>query len=168
MLVDALRAVRLDLNAKREKSSLWTRHTSKARLVSSLRPQITLPGDLQKRMRITLNERMRSAWGKFHLLRTSLLNRHVCLSLRLRLFDAVVSPSATYGMSAAPIRAGDFICCSTTPDVETHGRLREGGGRYLGKYVPAVQNPSLLRSGTQNCSAQKRALHQKLEHPETA
>jgi len=62
-------------------------------------------GDLRNRGRGILANRIRCAWFKFHLFKHSLTNKHVDIKLRLRLFEAVVSPAALYGLSTAPLTA---------------------------------------------------------------
>ena len=54
-----------------------------------------------------LQYRMRCAWGKFSQFRRALIDKHVDLRLRLRLFGAVVTPSAMYGLSVAPLTIAD-------------------------------------------------------------
>ena len=48
------------------------------------------------------------AWSKFHLFKGSLTNKHVDVKLRLRLFNSVVTPSALYGLTTAPLTEADF------------------------------------------------------------
>ena len=48
---------------------------------------------------------LKCAWSKLHLFRKVLSNKHVNVCLRLRFFDAVVTPSAVYGLSTAPLTA---------------------------------------------------------------
>ena len=66
---------------------------------------VSFPGQLRRRGHAALAHRLKCAWAKFHAFRTSLSNRHVDIALRLRLFDAVVTPSALYGLSTAPLTA---------------------------------------------------------------
>jgi len=61
------------------------------------------PGDLSNRGKVTLEHRLRCAWSKFHSVRETLTNRHVDVRLRLKLFDAVVTPAALYGLTASPL-----------------------------------------------------------------
>jgi hypothetical protein len=56
------------------------------------------PGDLKKRAQEGLQYRMQCAWTKYRQLRQSLKCSHVNLRLRLRLFDAVISPTVLYGL----------------------------------------------------------------------
>ena len=67
-----------------------------------------LPGDLTKRGRKILNNRLRCAWAKFNIFRKALTDKHVNLRLRLKLFDSVVTPSAVYGLSVAPLTTTDL------------------------------------------------------------
>ena len=66
------------------------------------------PGDLLKRGQTILEGRLRCAWAKFNLFRHSLINRHVDVKLRLRLFDSVVTPAVLYSLSTAPLTAKDL------------------------------------------------------------
>ena len=63
----------------------------------------TLPGDLTQRGTTTLTHRLQCAWLKFHLFRNSLTDKHVDKKMRTRLFNAVVTPSALYGLTACPL-----------------------------------------------------------------
>ena len=62
-------------------------------------------GQLSRRGDSILAQRLQCAWSKFHLSRTVLTNKHVDVRLRLRLFNAVVTPSAVCGLSTAPLTA---------------------------------------------------------------
>ena len=44
-----------------------------------------------------LNHRLQIAWGKFHQHRRWLLDPHISLFLKLRFFDAIISPTALFG-----------------------------------------------------------------------
>ena len=66
---------------------------------------VTFPGQLRRRGEVILAHRLKCAWSKFHMFRNVLTNRHVDIRLRLRLLDAVVTPSALYGLSTAPLTA---------------------------------------------------------------
>ena len=68
----------------------------------------SLPGDLRVRGKRNLAHRLKCAWAKFHLFHASLTNKHVNIKLRLRLFDAVVTPSALYGLAPSPLTKHDF------------------------------------------------------------
>ena len=57
--------------------------------------------------RANLQYRLRCAWGKFHEFKRALTDKHVDVKLRLRLFDAVVTPCALYGLTAAPLTTKD-------------------------------------------------------------
>ena len=59
-------------------------------------------GDLRKRARTAIDFRIQCAWIKFRELRQSLCNRHVSIRSRLRLFDAVVTPTLLYGLETVP------------------------------------------------------------------
>ena len=58
---------------------------------------------------IEIRNRLRAAWGKFHQHRRWLLNRHVSLHLRLRLFVAVVSPCALFAVMVLPLTKRDLV-----------------------------------------------------------
>jgi len=60
-------------------------------------------GRPQMRGEVELNHRIAQAWGKFHQHREALLNRNVPVWLRLKLFDATVSPTILYGMAVLPL-----------------------------------------------------------------
>ena len=50
--------------------------------------------------------RLQVAWNKFHKYKHILLNKHVSLVLRLKLFDAVVSPAMLFGLATLPLAKG--------------------------------------------------------------
>ena len=62
-------------------------------------------GDLLKRSEANLDYRLECAWGKFHCNKTVLTNPEISLRLRLRLFDAVVTPTALYGLASTALTA---------------------------------------------------------------
>ena len=107
ILCDELRTAGLEFNAK--KSRIFTLDEGNARreapffvdvaadFVEVLRGREShkylgnaFPGDLRQRGHTMLSNRLRCAWAKFSLFRHSLLNRHVDIKLRLRLFESVV------------------------------------------------------------------------------
>ena len=61
-----------------------------------------LTGDLRDRGRSAVDHRISCAWGKFKSLQKTFVNKHVDIGLRLRLFDAVVAPTAIYSLSTVP------------------------------------------------------------------
>ena len=63
-------------------------------------------GNLRKRAQTAVDFRIQCAWIKFRELKYALCNRHVNLRSRLRLFDAVVTPTLLYGLQT--------IACSAT------------------------------------------------------
>ena len=73
-----------------------------------------MSGDLRKRGSTTLDFRLRGAWAKFHAFKTTLTNKHVDSKLRLRLFDAVVTPVALYGLVASPLTQKDLSRLTST------------------------------------------------------
>ena len=73
-----------------------------------------LPGDLRQRGRANLQYRLRCAWGKFHEFKRALTDKYVDVKLRLRLFDAVVTPCALYGLTTSPLTAKDEEQLATT------------------------------------------------------
>ena len=57
---------------------------------------------------VEVRNRLRAAWAKFHQHRRWLLNRHVSLHLRLRLFATVVSPCALFAAMVLPLTKHDL------------------------------------------------------------
>ena len=118
ILVEELQVMGLELNASKSKI-----FTTDQNVIRSLAPVlvdvgggfieiardgkthdylgIKLPGNLLDRGPVIVASRARSAWAKFHMFRSSLLNKHVNIKLRLRLFDSIVSPCVLYGLSTA-------------------------------------------------------------------
>ena len=66
------------------------------------------PGELRNRGKRALEDRVRIAWGKFSTLRTTLVNRNISMKSRLRLFDAVITPTILYGLETAPLTQANF------------------------------------------------------------
>ena len=62
-----------------------------------------LSGNLDARGMVEVRHRIQCAWMKFGQNARALTNRKVSLKLRLKLFDAVVSPSLLFGLVALPI-----------------------------------------------------------------
>ena len=62
-----------------------------------------LSGDLRNRGQRNLEHRLSLGWGKFHALHDVLTNQNVPVHLRLRLFDSIVSPTATYSLNTTPL-----------------------------------------------------------------
>ena len=60
------------------------------------------------------HHRLRCAWAKFSCFRHALVDKHIDVRLRLRLFDAVVTPCALYGLTSAPLTATDEECLAIT------------------------------------------------------
>ena len=59
--------------------------------------------DSSKRIGIELQNRMRMCWAKFHQHRRWLVNLEVPVRLRLRLFDAICSPTILFGSAVLPL-----------------------------------------------------------------
>ena len=55
------------------------------------------------RVDIELRNRINSGWAKFHEHRAWLCNHHIPVGLRLRLFDAVVTPAILFGGAVLPL-----------------------------------------------------------------
>ena len=62
-----------------------------------------LPGNLSDRGGVELTHRLKAAWGKFHKHRGALLNKHVAIKSRLRLFESAVTPTVLYGLCTLPM-----------------------------------------------------------------
>ena len=60
-------------------------------------------GDLKARGKCNLDHRMKCAWLKFHQHSATLQNRNIPIHLRLRLFEAVVTPSVLYSLTTTPM-----------------------------------------------------------------
>ena len=64
-----------------------------------------LSGDVTQRSAVDFAARIQAAWGRFHQHQTVLLNKDVSIALRLKMFDAVVTPTE--------IRFGDHATYTT-------------------------------------------------------
>ena len=64
-----------------------------------------MPGELEDRSLVEVQHRIQAAWGKFHQYRWQLTNSNISVKLRLKLFDAVVSPCVLFGLGALPMYA---------------------------------------------------------------
>ena len=62
-----------------------------------------ISGNLSQRHVIELRHWIRVAWYKFQRHRKVLTNEHVSIKLRLKLFDAVVTPTILYGLHTLPL-----------------------------------------------------------------
>ena len=62
-------------------------------------------GSLESRSQRNLDHRTSCAWLKFHEQRATLVNKHIPIHLRLKLFVSVVTPSALYSLSSTPLTA---------------------------------------------------------------
>lgn len=61
------------------------------------------PGNLARRGQVEFANRLACAWGKFHKHRQWLMNKHVSVHRRLKLFQAVVSPTMLFGLTTLPM-----------------------------------------------------------------
>ena len=62
-----------------------------------------LSGDLDKRAEVEVKHRIQQAWFKFHQHQRVLTNQHISVKLRMKLFDAAISPSLLFGVAALPL-----------------------------------------------------------------
>ena len=62
-----------------------------------------LPGNLENRSETEIQHRLQSAWYNFHKHQRTLVNKNVSVKLRLKLFDAAVSPCINFGLNALPL-----------------------------------------------------------------
>ena len=62
-------------------------------------------GDLRRQSRTELAHRISAAWGKFNKLRFIFVNKHLSIKGRLKLFNAVVTPTALFGLSTLALTA---------------------------------------------------------------
>ena len=60
-------------------------------------------GNLVERGDVAVNHRIQLAWMKYSHHRKTLQNKNVSDKLRLKLFDAVVSPTLLYGLATVPV-----------------------------------------------------------------
>jgi len=60
-------------------------------------------GDLRNRGQCALDHRLACGWGKFKALQGTLTDKNVSVKLRLKLFDAVVTPTVLYALQTAPL-----------------------------------------------------------------
>ena len=58
-----------------------------------------LSGNKLDKSNINTVYRMECAWAKYHVNRAVLTDKNISVKLRLRIFDTVVSPTATYGLA---------------------------------------------------------------------
>ena len=62
-----------------------------------------VPGTLKTRADTELTHRLQAAWAKFHKHKHVLTNRHVSVKLRLKYFDAIISPTVLFGLASLPL-----------------------------------------------------------------
>ena len=60
-------------------------------------------GNLRARGAAALGHRISCAWMKFRSVQSTLLNRHVSVKLRLKLFNTAVTPAALYSLETCPL-----------------------------------------------------------------
>ena len=68
----------------------------------------TICGDLKRRGLVELQHRFQIGWMNFHKHKYILTNKHVALQLRLKLFDAVVSPAILFGLATLPLTKSEY------------------------------------------------------------
>ena len=117
MLTETLKAYGLELNVKKTKILSTTVTQQDTVLVDSAEGFVEVvaasrshkylgrawPGNLRIRGQVALDHRMACAWAKFRSLSHSLTNKHVNIKLRLKLFNATVTPAATYCLETCPL-----------------------------------------------------------------
>ena len=86
-----------------------------------------ISGNLSQRQVAELHHMIRVAWYKFQRHRKVLTNKHVSIKLRLKLFDAVVTPTILYGN---PLSASKVGCVAKT-DAQINRWLGPCGKRAL-------------------------------------
>ena len=69
-----------------------------------------LDGNLSQRHITELNHSVHVAGEKFHLHRTMFTNKHVSIKLRLKLFDAIVTPTVIHGLHTIGHYATTHVC----------------------------------------------------------
>ena len=62
-----------------------------------------LPGKLAQRGRVELSHRFQNAWWKFREHRDILVDQDISVAPRLKLFEAVVTPTVLFGLSSCPL-----------------------------------------------------------------
>ena len=60
------------------------------------------------RIQMEMDHRIQLAWGKFHQHRRWLLNQHIPLTLRFKIFDAVITPCILFGLTVFACKEADF------------------------------------------------------------
>ena len=60
-------------------------------------------GDLRQRVKSAVEHRLGCGWAKFRNLASILTNKQISIKLRLRLFDAVVTPTVLYALDTTPL-----------------------------------------------------------------
>ena len=115
LLVEAFGTVGLELNAS--KSKIWTNDDIEYHfldiaesMVEIVQPQLShkylgryLPGEFTLRENVEINHRIQCGWYAFGRHSAILCNRNVSVKLRLKLFDAVVTPTILFGLAILPL-----------------------------------------------------------------
>ena len=116
VLVDELAALGLQLNAT--KTKIFTTDRLQTQLSVDIAGDFVevmvglashkylghkVPGSLRDRSRVELAHRVQAAWLKFHEHRDVLTDRNISVRLRLKLFDATVSPTVLFGLATVPL-----------------------------------------------------------------
>ena len=114
-LIEVLEKIGLELNASKTKIITNDIHSDNFIMVGTEQISIIeddgkhkylgryIPGVLENRASIEISHRIQCAWHQFGKHSSTLTNKNVTIKLRLRLFDATVTPSALFGLCALPI-----------------------------------------------------------------
>ena len=115
LLVEELQQIGLDLNASKTKIITNDLYQENFIMVGDEQVSIIeedgkhkylgryISGVLENRSNVEIAHRIQCAWHKFGRRTSILTNKNVSIKLRLKLFDATVSPSVLFGLCALPI-----------------------------------------------------------------
>ena len=67
-----------------------------------------LAGESTFREQTEVNHRIQCAWYKFGQMKNILCNHHISIQLRLKLFDAVVTPTILFGLAVLPLSSASL------------------------------------------------------------
>jgi hypothetical protein len=81
---------------------------------------------------VEINFRIRSAWAKFAIFKSELTDKHYSLFQRLRLFNAVVTPTVLYGASSWAMTAAREQTLRTAQRKMIRSNLGQGR-RFISK-----------------------------------